>query len=54
MKTRAAVLARAEAPAPYTQSKPLEIWEVDLAWPGRSEVLLKVLTAWRVAKPSGK
>ncbi len=45
MKTRAAVLTRTGAPAPYAQSKPLEIWEVDLAPPGPGEVLVKVMAA---------
>ncbi|MBY0411855.1 MAG: zinc-dependent alcohol dehydrogenase family protein [Burkholderiaceae bacterium] len=45
MKTRAAVLTRTGAPAPYAQSKPLEIWDVDLAPPGPGEVLVKVVAA---------
>ena len=45
MKTRAAVLTRTGAPAPYAQSKPLEIWEVDLEPPGPGEVLVRVAAA---------
>ncbi|MHA7599896.1 zinc-dependent alcohol dehydrogenase family protein [Alicycliphilus sp. T452] len=45
MKTRAAVLTRTGAPAPYAQSRPLEIWEVDLAPPGPGEVLVQVAAA---------
>lgn len=45
MKTRAAVLTRLGAPAPYAQSKPLEIWEVDLEPPGPDEVLVRVAAA---------
>jgi alcohol dehydrogenase len=45
MKTRAAVLTRTGAAAPYADSRPLEIWEVDLAPPGPGEVLVKVAAA---------
>jgi alcohol dehydrogenase len=45
MKTRAAVLTRMGAPAPYAGSRPLEIYEVDLAPPGPGEVLLRVRAA---------
>jgi len=45
MKTRAAVLTRMGAPAPYAGSRPLEILEVDLAPPGPGEVLLRVRAA---------
>lgn len=45
MKTRAAVLSRMGAPAPYAESRPLEIVNVDLAPPGRDEVLIKVAAA---------
>ncbi|QIL80262.1 zinc-binding dehydrogenase [Diaphorobacter sp. HDW4A] len=45
MKTRAAVLTRTGAPAPYAQSKPLEIWKVDLAPPGPGEVLVRIAAA---------
>lgn len=42
MKTRAAILTRSGAPAPYALSKPLEIAEIDLAPPGPGEVLLRM------------
>jgi alcohol dehydrogenase len=45
MKTRAAVLTRMGAPAPYAGSRPLEILEVDVAPPGPGEVLLRVRAA---------
>lgn len=45
MKTRAAILTRVGAPAPYAQSKPLEVTEIDLAPPGRGEVLLRMRAA---------
>lgn len=45
MKTRAALLTRTGAPAPYAESKPLEVVEVDLAPPGRGEVLLRMRAA---------
>ena len=45
MKTRAAVLTKTGAPAPYAKSKPLEIWEVELAPPGPGEVLVRVAAA---------
>lgn len=45
MKTRAAVLTRTGAAVPYADSRPLEIWEVDLAPPGPGEVLVKVAAA---------
>ncbi|WP_159911181.1 zinc-dependent alcohol dehydrogenase family protein [Pantoea sp. 18069] len=45
MKTRAAVLTRTGADAPYADSRPLEIREVDLAPPGAGEVLVKVVAA---------
>lgn len=45
MKTRAAVLTRTGASAPYADSRPLEIREVDLAPPGPGEVLVKVVAA---------
>lgn len=40
MKTRAAVLTSTGASAPYAESRPMEIWEVDLAPPGPGEVLV--------------
>jgi len=42
MKTRAAILTRMGAPAPYSESRPLEIAEVELDPPGPGEVLLKM------------
>lgn len=42
MKTRAAILTRVGAPAPYAISKPLEVAEIDLAPPGPGEVLLRM------------
>lgn len=45
MKVRAAVLREIGLPAPYAQSRPLSIEQVDLAPPGPGEVLLKVHAA---------
>lgn len=45
MKVRAAVLQRLGAPAPYAQSRPLEIEEVELALPGPGEVLVRIAAA---------
>lgn len=45
MKVRAAVLQRLGAPAPYAQSRPLEIEEVELAPPGPGEVLVCIAAA---------
>ncbi len=45
MKTRAALLTRMGAPAPYAESRPLEVVEVDLAPPGPGEVLVKMRSA---------
>jgi alcohol dehydrogenase len=45
MKTRAAILVRTGAPAPYAESRPLEIADVDLAPPGPGEVLIKMKAA---------
>ena len=45
MKTRAAVLREIGLPAPYSQSKPLAIEEVELAPPGRDEVLVRIRAA---------
>src|SRR5271157_1393884 len=42
MKIKAAVLDRMGAPAPYAQSKPLRIVEVELDPPGRGEVLVRI------------
>ncbi|MFJ5369357.1 zinc-dependent alcohol dehydrogenase family protein [Bosea sp. CER48] len=45
MKIRAAVLNQSPVPAPYAQSRPLRIEELDLAPPGRDEVLVRVRAA---------
>lgn len=45
MKTRAALLTRIAAPAPYATSRPLELIEVELAPPGPGEVLLRMRAA---------
>ena len=45
MKTRAALLTRMGVPAPYAESRPLEIVEVELAPPGPGEVLVKMRSA---------
>lgn len=45
MKIRAAVLETIGAPAPYAQSQPLKIREVELAPPGPDEVLIRVRAA---------
>ena len=45
MRTRAAVLRQIGLPHPYSQSKPLVIEEVELAPPGRGEVLVRIRAA---------
>ena len=45
MKIRAAVLDRMGAERPYAVSKPLRIASIDLAPPGRGEVLVKIAAA---------
>lgn len=45
MKTRAALLTRSGAPAPYADSRPLEIVDAELAPPGPGEVLLRIRAA---------
>lgn len=45
MKTKAAVLTRSDAPAPFADSRPLEILDLELADPGRDEVLIRVAAA---------
>jgi alcohol dehydrogenase len=45
MKIRAAVLDKMGASPPYATSKPLAITRVDLAPPGRGEVLIKIAAA---------
>ena len=42
MKVRAAVLETSSATAPYAQSRPLRVQEVELAPPGNGEVLVKI------------
>lgn len=42
MRVKAAVLRTVGAPAPYATSRPLDITEVELAPPGRGEVLIRV------------
>ena len=42
MRTRAAVLREMGAPAPYAESRPIEIVELELDPPGPGEVLIKV------------
>lgn len=45
MRTRAAVLRRIGLPAPYAQSRPLSIEEVELADPGPGELRVKIHAA---------
>ena len=45
MKIRAAVLTRIGAPAPYVQSQPLALREVELEPPGPGELLVRVRAA---------
>ena len=45
MKTRAALLTRMGVPAPYAESRPLEIVDIELAPPGPGEVLLRIRAA---------
>jgi alcohol dehydrogenase len=45
VKTRAAVLREMGAPAPYAESKPLEIVELELDGPGPGELLVEVKAA---------
>ncbi len=45
MKTRAAVLHELNQPAPFADSKPLKIEEIDLDAPGPGEVLVKMTAA---------
>src|SRR4051812_49522069 len=42
MKVRGAVLREMGLPAPYAESRPLEIAELELAPPGDGELLIKV------------
>lgn len=45
MKTRAAVLTRMGLPRPYSQSRPLQLLELDLDPPGPREVLVRMRAA---------
>jgi alcohol dehydrogenase len=45
MKTKAAVLYEMGAPQPYAKSRPLVLDEIDLAGPGRGEVLVEIVGA---------
>ena len=45
MRIRAAVLERSGLPAPYAESRPLNIRTVDLAAPGPGEVLVRIKAA---------
>jgi alcohol dehydrogenase len=45
MRAKAAVLDKIGLPPPYARSRPLEIVELDLAPPGRGEVLVRVRAA---------
>jgi alcohol dehydrogenase len=45
MKTRAAILRERGLPAPYSQSRPLVIEELDLSPPGPNEVLVQMAAA---------
>ena len=45
MRVKAAVLRQMGSPPPYARSKPLEIVDIDLAAPGRGEVLVKIEAA---------
>lgn len=45
MRTRAAILTKVGAPAPYATSRPLEVTDIELAPPGPGEVLLRMKAA---------
>ena len=45
MKTRVSLLSRMGIKRPYTETKPLEVVEADLAEPGTDEILVKILAA---------
>ena len=45
MRVKAAILHKIGLPPPYAQSRPLEVAELDLAPPGRGEVLVRVRAA---------
>ncbi|MTB15824.1 MAG: alcohol dehydrogenase, partial [Actinobacteria bacterium] len=42
MKSLAVLIRESGASLPYTTSRPLEIVEIDLAPPGKGEVLVKI------------
>jgi alcohol dehydrogenase len=45
MRIQAAVLRQSGLPAPYAQSRPLEIADLDLSPPGRGEVMVRIAAA---------
>src|SRR5271165_5737285 len=45
MRIKAAVLNRIGLSAPYSESRPLEVVNLDLAPPGRGELLVKIAAA---------
>ena len=45
MRVKAAVLNTIGLPPPYAQSRPLEVVELDLAPPGRGEILVRIRAA---------
>jgi alcohol dehydrogenase len=45
MRTKAAVLYEMEKPAPYAESQPLSVEDVELEGPGQGEVLVEVMAA---------
>ncbi len=45
MKIRAAILEEMGLPAPYAQSRPLQVQEVDLEGPGPGEILIRIAAA---------
>lgn len=45
MRIRAAVLEQSGLPAPYAESQPLQVREVELAGPGQGEVLVRIEAA---------
>ncbi|MBN9217272.1 MAG: zinc-dependent alcohol dehydrogenase family protein [Mesorhizobium sp.] len=45
MKIRSAILRQSGLPKPYTESRPIELAEVELTAPGPDEVLVKIMAA---------
>src|SRR5271165_3247548 len=45
MRIKAAVLNRIGLPPPYSESRPLEVVDLDLAPPGRGELLVRIAAA---------